>query len=156
MAQVFDPDEIFEMALQMERNGARFYKEAAEGVSDSSNRSMLLKLAEMEVEHEKTFFALKMELGENEAGYYDPEGIAVMYLQSIANTKIFFKREIDVTSMESILKEAVMAERDSIIFYLGMKEMIPDEAGKQKIEKIIKEEMSHVQILGEKLLELKS
>ncbi len=155
MAQVYDPDEIFEMALQMERNGAAFYKNAARDVSDDSHKFLLISLSEMEVEHEKTFGVLKAELTEGEIDYYDPDGHAVKYLQSIANTKSFFKREIDTTSIEEILKEAIMAEKDSIIFYLGMQEMVSDDSGKEKIEAIIQEEMGHIRILGEKLSGLK-
>jgi rubrerythrin len=154
MAQIFDPDEIFEMALQLEKNGAQFYRKAAKGAEDSHNKSLLLDLAKMEDEHEKVFETLKKEIAEEVSDYFDPDGEAVKYLCSIADTKIFFKRDIDVTSMEEIFKEAIMAEKDSTIFYLGMKDLVPGQAGKEKIEKIIKEEMAHIRILGEKLAQL--
>ncbi len=155
MPQVFDPDEIFEMALELERNGAKFYKDAMAGVEDSASKELLGKLSEMEVKHEETFAKLKKDLTESDIDYYDPDGEAVKYLQSIASAQIFFKREIDVSSMEEILKEAILAEKDSTVFYLGMKEMVQDDSGKEKIEKIIKEEMGHIRILSEKLVEIK-
>lgn len=154
MAQIFDAGEVFEMAIKMEQNGAAFYREAAEKVADDQHKTMLLELVKMEEEHEKTFTALRQSLGADTADYYDPSGDAAGYLKSIADTKIFFKREIDLSSMKEILKEAVMAEQDSIVFYLGMKEMVPDDAGKAKIEAIIREEMGHVRLLNEKLLAL--
>ncbi len=155
MNKIYDADEIFEMALELERNGNEFYKKAAEGLTDSSNRKLLLDLAEMEVNHEKLFSDLRKELKTANPDYFDPDGEAALYLHSIANTKIFFKREIDPTSLEDIFKEAILAEKDSTVFYLGMKEMVPDQAGKDKIDSIIKEEMSHIRILSEKLTELK-
>jgi hypothetical protein len=108
----------------------------------------------MEVEHEKVFETLKKDFAKEVSDYCDPDGEAVKYLCSIADTKIFFQRDIDVTSMEKIFKEAIMAEKDSTIFYLGMKDLVPDGAGKDKIDKIIKEEMTHIRILGEKLAKL--
>ncbi len=156
MAQIYDAGEIFEMAVQMEVNGAEFYRKAAEGVSDSSNKELLLNLAEMEVVHREIFTALQKELSADLSDYFDPTGEAVKYIRAIADTKIFFERKIDTTTIEGILKEAIQAEKDSTIFYLGMKDMVPSEEGKAKIESIIAEEMGHVRILSELLVEVKS
>ncbi len=53
--------------------------------------------------------------------------------------------------MKEIVKEAILAEKDSIVFYLGMKELVPEGLGKDKVDKIIKEEMSHIRLLTKKL-----
>lgn len=153
MGQVFDAGEIFKIAIEMERNGAEFYRNAAGQVSEEEHRRMLRGLAEMEDEHIKTFNDLSRQLSAEASDYFDPDGYAARYLKSIADTRIFFEREIDMSSMEAILKEAIQAEEDSIVFYVGMKEMVPDETGKEKIEAIIKEEMGHVRLLSELLTE---
>ena len=57
--------------------------------------------------------------------------------------------------MKEILKAAIMAEKDSIVFYLGMKEMVPEDFGKAKIDIIIKEEMGHIKLLSGRLVALK-
>jgi len=157
MAYVFNMNEILEMAEQIERNGAAFYRKAAEGISDSKNRELLLELAQMEDQHEKVFASLRAQLSEEEktSTVFDPEGEAVLYLRALADTRVFFEKKIDTGSMEEILKEALVAEKDSIVFYLGMKELVPEKAGKAKIDSIIKEEMGHIKLLGKKLVELK-
>ena len=43
--------------------------------------------------------------------------------------------------MKQILKGAIEAEKDSIVFYLGMKNAVPENLGQDKIEAIIQEEM---------------
>ena len=58
-------------------------------------------------------------------------------------------------SLEDILKEAITAEKDSIVFYLGMKEMVPETLGRSRIDAIIKEEMAHINILSKELVALK-
>lgn len=58
--------------------------------------------------------------------------------------------------MKSVLKAAILAEKDSIVFYLGMKEMVPDKYGKDKLEEIIKEEMGHIKILSKELVALRN
>lgn len=153
----FNADEVFEMAEQIERNGAAFYRKAADDVTDEGYKKFLLHLAAMEDTHEITFKELRTGLTREEKGgdVYDPDGEAISYLQSLADTKIFFEREIDTASIEDILKSSITAEKDSIVFYLGMKELVSKELGKKKIDAIIKEEMSHVKILGTELLKLK-
>ena len=153
----FNADDIFEMAEQMERNGAKFYRTAAEKVADASAKEFLLELAGMEDDHEKTFALLRADLSKKEkaATVFDPEGESALYLRALADTEVFFEKEIDVSSMEEILKAAIMAEKDSIVFYLGMMQFVPEELGKDKLGKIVKEEMEHIRILSNELVSLK-
>ncbi len=157
MSYDFNAEEIFEMAEQIERNGAKFYRMAAESISDQESKDFLLKLAEMEDQHERTFKALKAELTPpgRESTVFDPSGEAVLYLQALADTRVFFEKEMDLSSIRTILKEALTAEKDSIVFYLGMKDMVPEKLGKDKIDWIIKEEMAHISLLSNKLKDLK-
>jgi len=157
MSYDFNADEIFEMAEQIERNGALFYRKAAESIVDPAEKKLLLDLAAMEDQHEKTFADLRAGLSEKEkaATVFDPEGEAALYLRALADARVFFEKKIDPSSMEEILKEAILAEKDSIVFYLGMKEMVPLNAGRTKIDAIIKEEMGHIKLLSGKLVALK-
>lgn len=153
----FSADDIFEMAKQMERNGEAFYRKAADSVSDQDNKDLLNKLADMEVNHAKTFEALRSELSaiERDSTVFDPQGEATLYLRALADTRVFFEKEMDVSSLEKIFTAALAAEKDSIVFYLGMKDSVPENLGKSKIEVIIKEEMGHVRLLSNELLKVK-
>jgi rubrerythrin len=153
----FNADDVFEMAEQMERNGVDFYSTAAKSVSDDDAKSLLLEFAEMEKNHEKIFADMRKGLGsgEKQKTVFDPEGEAVQYLRALADTRVFFDKKIDVSSLENILKDAITAEKDSIVFYLGMKEAVPENMGKQRLEGIIKEEMGHIRMLSGKLAKLK-
>jgi rubrerythrin len=153
----FNADEIFEMAEQLERNGSKFYRDAAGSVALPAEKDLLLKLAVMEDEHEKTFQAMRSELGEQEkrATAFDPSGEAVLYLRALADTRVFFEKQIDVSSMKEILKAAIEAEKDSIVFYLGMREAVPDNLGKTRLDGIIKEEMGHIRMLSKELVQRK-
>lgn len=154
----FTADDVFEMAEQLERNGAKFYEAAAQNTDNPEYKKLLVELAEMEVEHEKTFSNLRSELSGNEktSTVFDPQDESALYLKALADTKIFFEKEIDFSSMKSVLKAAIIAEKDSIVFYLGMKEMVPDKYGKDKLDKIIKEEMGHIKILSKELVALRN
>ena len=154
MSYDFNADDVFEMAEQMERNGGKFYRTAADNTNDTENKEFLLSLAEMEDQHEKTFKAMRGELTgqEKTSTVFDPEGEAALYLRALADTRVFFEKEIDVTTMRNILKSAIEAEKDSIVFYLGMKEAVPESFGKGRLDYIIKEEMGHIKMLSKKLV----
>ena len=91
MGITFNADEIFEMAEQIERNGAKFYRKAAESMSDESVASLFIEFASMEVEHEKTFANMRAELvgKENESMAFDPDHQAALYLRAVANGHVF-------------------------------------------------------------------
>ncbi len=156
MSYDFNADEIFEIAEQIEQNGAKFYRTAAENVVDENKKKLLIHLAEMEDEHEKTFKTLRGQLSDNEkvVTTFDPENEAVYYLRALADTRVFYEKEIDITALKEILKTAITAEKDSIVFYLGMKDIVPMHLGKQKLDGIIKEEMGHIGLLSKELLSL--
>lgn len=152
----FNADDILEMAEQIERNGARFYREAAAGVPDPKAKTFLVRLAEMEDEHERTYAYLRAQLltPEHIPTVFDPEGEAMLYLRAMADTQVFFQETVDFRSMASILKTAIQNEKDSIAFYLGLKELVPESRGRQRIDEVIREEMSHIQLLSQELLAL--
>lgn len=150
----FNADDIFEMAGQIERNGATFYREAADGIEDPDAKDFLLNLAAMEDDHEKTFATMRKSLtgSEKAATVFDPDGEATSYLKALADIRIFFKKTIDTSSMKEILKAAILAEKDSIVFYLGMKDLVSESLGQERLDAIIKEEMSHINLLSRRLV----
>jgi len=156
MSYDFNADEVFEIAEQIERNGAEFYRTAAQSIADSNKKKLLIDLAEMEDEHEQTFKTMRSELTQDEkiVTTFDPEGESENYLRALADTRVFYEKDMDTTSFKEILKSAITAEKDSIVFYLGMKDVVPEHLGKQKLDGIIKEEMSHIRLLSKELLEI--
>jgi rubrerythrin len=154
MSYDFNADEVFEMAEQMERNGAKFYRDVAENAADAANKEMLMGLAKMEEAHEKIFESMRAELtaAEKVSTVFDPSSESSLYLRALADSRVFFEKEIDVKSMVEILKSAIEAEKDSIVFYLGMKEAVPENLGRDRIEAIIKEEMGHIRLLSKELV----
>ena len=157
MSYDFNADDVLEMAEQLEKNGGKFYRAAAESTNDPDNKEFLLELAAMEDQHELTFKAMRGELSEKEkeSTVFDPDGEAALYLRALADTRVFFEKEMNVTSMKAILKSAITAEKDSIVFYLGMKEAVDESLGKGRIDHIIKEEMGHIKLLSGKLVALR-
>jgi len=157
MLNEFNANEILGMAERIEQNGYAFYRKAADDVGNPEIKTFLLELAEMEVGHEKVFTQMKASLSDAEKAelVFDPYDDSALYLKALAETRVFYEKEIDTTSAEEVLKAGIAAEKESIVFYLGMKEMVPAKGGKDKIDHIIREEMKHIQVITAKLLSLK-
>ncbi len=166
MISMFNADEIFEMAEQIERNGAKFYSRAAENTKKDRSREILLTLAVAEKEHEQIFVAMRADMQKQDHitsvdPVFDPEGEAALYLRAMADGHVFDTRVAPSElltgkeTMQDILNTAIGLEKDSIVFYLGMKEMVPKRLGKDRLDNIIKEEMRHVATLSGELAQLK-
>jgi rubrerythrin len=167
MSYDFSADEIFEIAEQIERNGARFYRQMAENISDKPIRKLFLDFAAMEDDHEKAFALMRADLSdkERESMVFDPEGEASLYLRALADMRVFDKKAekdfvlpAELPEREKnvkVFQEAINREKDSIVFYLGMKELVPENLGREKIDGIIQEEMKHIRLLSNNLAALK-
>jgi rubrerythrin len=159
MSLRFNADEILEVALDIERNGAAFYREAATLQQAESAKAMLLELAAMEEDHEQTFKQMREGLTQTERQEmsYDPEGELPLYLQVMADKGVFDKKAEPAKklsgreSLQQVLKLALGMEKDSVLFYLGLQELVPAHLGGERVEAILKEEMSHITALGELL-----
>jgi rubrerythrin len=158
MTVTFNAFEVFEIAEQIERNGTNFYIRAAELFDDPNICQMFLRLAEWETEHEETFEKMKQQLSEQsrQADISEPDdllpdprvmaGLAVFGIRSDPAEELRGRQE-----KTDIIRRAVEKEKDSIVFYHGLKEFVPAEADKKKIDDIIKEEMRHIVILDQSL-----
>ena len=88
---------------------------------------------------------------------FDPYGEASLYLQEMADTKGYEgKRAPDLKltgneSMRELLEIAIGAEKNSVLYYVGLRELVPVKAGRDKIEAIIREEVRHVADLRRQL-----
>ena len=153
----FNADEILEMALEIERKGAAFYMRAAELAQSSPAKAMFLELAAMEEDHEKTFSEMKAGLSaeERKEMTYDPHGDLPRYLSTFADKGMARQQagsEVELSGKESvqdILRLAIGMEKDSVVFYLGLQDLVPARVGGARVDEILKEEMGHIATLGD-------
>ena len=162
MAFSFNAQEVLQMAERIERNGARFYRRAAEeGAADAQTRGKLLELAEMEDRHEETFAQMReaLRVEESQPVTFDPQCEAAHYLAAMADANVFGPEAdpgelVCGKSAAELLKIAIGLEKESIVFYLGLRDLVPTKLGAGKVERILREEMSHVALLRGQLAAL--
>jgi rubrerythrin len=155
--------EFFEIAERIERNSVNFYRKASEALTDENLCAILLSLSEFEKEHEKSYANMRKQISARglDITTFDPENEMTLYLQKIADSHVFDPKKDPVEQLKDkgtiadILNFALESEKSSIIFYLGLKNYVPATAGKNKVDEIINEEMSHIAELNLRLSALK-
>ena len=156
MTRTYNIDEIFALAEKIERDGAEYYRRAAEFADTEEKKRRLEKLAEMELGHEQTFATMRADASGSNA-VFDPDGEAARYLERIVDGRVFDYRsapaaELAGKSLVEIYRKAIDLEKDSIVFYLGIRDLVPE--GRDRIEAIIREEMGHITLLSDELAAL--
>lgn len=152
MSMAFNADEVFEMAEEIEQNGAKFYREAASNAANREIREMFLNMAAMEDGHLRTFKEMRKSLSEQEKAetVYDPYGEASLYLQALADSKGFegmkspTQKLTGKESVQEVLEIAIGAEKNSVLYYVGLKDLVPAGMGRDKVEAVIREEVRHI------------
>ncbi|MBN2525311.1 MAG: ferritin family protein [Deltaproteobacteria bacterium] len=162
MTSQFNAEEVLEIACQIERNGCKFYRAAAELVELHSARELLLQLADMEDGHEAVFEDMKSHSREFNDFLTDPDGTAASYLKAIAGNHVFVsgvhpeKIFGPEATARDVLREALNAEFASIAFFQGIFDNMPSDFGRDKLKKVIMEEQEHVVIINKKIISLAS
>ncbi|MCS7181290.1 MAG: ferritin family protein [bacterium] len=144
MAIFFNISEIYQFAIKIEENGEIFYRKVAQNTKNKEVSDLFIFLADEEVRH-KRIFEEHLSKIEN---YEPPEiypGEYFAYLKAYAEELIFPKNIEKELKREDILEAinfGIRRELDSIMYYLEIKDLIP-ETQHLELDKIIKEERSH-------------
>jgi len=149
----FSGSELISIAIGIERRGIDFYDIMVRSTQNATAGDVFQYLADMERQHIRIFQDMlseadKYQMPETQAGEY------AAYLQALVDSAVFTDDMVtsematragsDIEAMEL----AISAEKDSILFYYEMKEIIPQRA-QPTVSKIITEEKSHLRQLSE-------
>ncbi len=153
MGIFFTAAEIFDVAIGMEKSGIACYTQAAKSSRNSDVKGLYNVLVGDEKNHLQ-FFQKSKESQEStfSPGALDDEYPA--YLKALVDSVVFTpEKSSEATNMAKVASEgqaldfALGMERDSILFYLEMKSLM-SRTGKGSLEKIIREERSHLERLS--------
>lgn len=152
---MFAVNEILEMAVKVEENGEKFYKFLSENSKEPEKREFFNYMALQERDHAKTFKEIGTTLQVEEVDYIDVDEVDA-YLKSYVDGKIFptveeMLEKVKGKDIIDVIDYAIGLEKDSIIFYYQIMEVIKSENAKKLVKAIIEQEKQHVL----KLLEIK-
>jgi rubrerythrin len=162
MSLNFNAREIFEIGVNIEKNGQAFYTAAMEAAKDSATKKFLGELAEWESTHVQIFQNLADALPPHatESTTYDPNGELAMYLKATADTHVFgpgadgAKIAAMCKTARDVIRTALEFEKDSIVFYSAMRKAVSPELGQAEVDRLIEEELKHIVMLSKKLVGL--
>lgn len=153
MSIIFSGSDLINIAIDIERRGIMFYDIMAKSTDNEDARTVFEELAEMEREHIRMLEGM---LGE--ADTHRPQntssGDYSGYLQALIDEAVFTDDMITsemATQADSDIKAlelGISAEKDSILFYYEMRDVMPRSAVPM-VNRIIAEEKSHLQQLAD-------
>jgi rubrerythrin len=140
--------EIFDYAIQMEKDGEQYYREQAKMSADRGTISILTLLADAEVKHRELFEALKqqkpIDLAQDTV-LTDAKNVFVQMRES--------KEDISaVSSQKQLYEKALELENQSEVFYRKATEQTNDTKHRPIFERLAAEEHRHA-IVIENILE---
>ena len=153
MSIVFSGSELINIAIGIERRGITFYDIMAKSTDNEVARTVFENLVDMERGHIEVFQDMLGEAAESmpsESSTGEYSG----YLQALIDDAVFTDDMITsemASQADSDIKAvelAISAEKDSILFYYEMRDVMPKRA-LDIINRVIAEEKSHLQQLSE-------
>ncbi|MCK5236421.1 MAG: ferritin family protein [Deltaproteobacteria bacterium] len=150
----FSAEEVLKMAIDIEKNGEKFYQDAAKAVSNEKLRTLYTTLANDEAKHTAYFSRLKdllLKDGKEEV-FTDEFEEASMYITAYADSKVFTEptegaQYAKVAGDErGALELAINMEKDSLLFYYELLRAVRDK-DRGIINEIINEEKEHLKKL---------
>jgi rubrerythrin len=158
METKFNVFEILQIAEKIEHNGAKFYLKASQLFTDPELRGIYQKLAAWRARHEKVLAQRRKRFSEQtgQFGTFDPDNYVLSNPHVMAGLTAFGVKlgaDRGPTGRETkkeIFRDAIRRANEVIAFYHGLKDFARDQAARDAIDNVIKEETRHIRTLTER------
>ena len=139
--------EIIEIAVQIEKNGEKVYREAIGQSKNPELDHLLLQIADEELEHTDWFLALKDEIEKSQDRPQVKEMDSAL-VEDLIGKQAFSLADVNfsrVKNSKELIDIFIEFENDTILFYEMLRTFLVDEKTIEHLEKIIREEASHIE-----------
>jgi rubrerythrin len=146
---MFSIEEIMNLAIQIEQNGERIYRDALHKISDPSLSSWLQRLADEEAQHAKWFSEMKDAI-QKPLDNPQLEEMGRSILRTILGDQAFSLQDVDFSSLDQIkdlFALGIEFEKDTVLFYEMIRGFVEDEKTLSTLNTIIEEENRHIQLI---------
>jgi rubrerythrin len=148
---VYSVNEVIEMAVQIEKNGYAFYHEASKRKDiDKQAIAFIEFLRDQELNHEKTFLALRDDQDIDILALSPDWELVAEYLKTIVDGRIFnsqdsaIKKATEAKTLIEVIDFAITFEKDTLLYFHAINDYVENPKTKGILRKIINEEVSHV------------
>lgn len=153
MEKTFNARELLEIAIQIEVNGSAYYSRMADKAVSREVKEVFTQLARAEKQHVADFQRIRDHLSNEDfeipQEYQTPD--IHIYLQAFSDGQVFpHWRDADeivkeIASDKQALNHAVNFEKDSIIFFHEIHDVLPVESPDRKaVGELIRQEKIHI------------
>ena len=148
MEASYTPQDLLELAIGIEESGRRVYEHFEGAAKDEGLKGVWRLLKDQEADHRRTFERLRRDAGPGLKAE-DSSAQATPYLRAIASSALFSEARLARMVLEGIdsdldaLQVAIAVEKDSVFFYITIKDHLIGDQGRV-LEEIIAEEKLHL------------
>ena len=153
MAVFFSGSELLEIAMGIERNGMAFYQALADKTGNRDVKDTYNYLAGEEKKHLDTFQGMSYSLGQvKPSETFGNE--YMLYLKSLVDSILFSnitearQKAARVSNEVEALDTGIQAEKDSILFYTELQNLVRERDSKVVLH-VLDEEKNHLRQLSE-------
>lgn len=151
MAKQFTGCEIAEMGIEIEKNGREFYLNLLEKADTDEVKQVMRDLAHQEEEHIEVFRKIHdTSCDRQPKGAYPDEYFS--YMNSLAGQYVFTQKGSGAEMAKKVgdcrqgIEMGIGFEKDSILLYQEMRELVPDD-DKHLVDELIEQEKEHLRRL---------
>jgi len=153
MAEFFSAADVVGAAVEMERRGQTFYRRMAQSADKPETKRFFENLAAEESRHEELFSAMASRLGQAELPAWSSMEEYSDYLHALLDSHALFSpgfaQDMAAKSgdLEASVRGAMNLEKDSMLFFQEMLQLIPGSEHSFILE-CIEEERRHLRQLA--------
>jgi rubrerythrin len=150
---VFSAAQALEMAVRIEEHGEAFYRAAGEKSDDVQIQELFEELASRELEHRRVFESMAESVDPAPEPPASDVGDYASFLEVALDHAVFSGPDKALRMAEqaddraAILRAAMGFEKDTMLFYYDLQEMVGDQ-DRHTISDVIREERQHLRRLA--------
>lgn len=150
---MFSIHDILDLAIKIEQNGEKVYRNAQRQTSNPATAELLTWMADQEKEHAQWFSTFKKENLQILDNPIKAEMNRVILGEMMGKRTFSLNEEslLEMNDINEILLLSIEFEKDTVLFYELMQAFLQEKADQTHLKRIIAEEKSHIQQLQEML-----
>lgn len=148
MASFVNAADVIAAAVEIERRGHKFYEKASQDADSAEARDFFAFMAKEELRHEQVFESMLKRVGGLDLPLDVSNKEYLAYVESSLDSHMLFNEDAAVPRGNPYYT-ALSFEKDTIIYFLAMMDLVP-ESERQQVIQCIDEEKGHMVLINDK------
>jgi rubrerythrin len=148
MAKVFYLSELIKFAIEKEKQSEMFYQDLASNTNNVEAKKLFETLFKEEKKHEEFYRQMLSHISEEQTPGVSEDDEYLAYMRELISSSRSVKpySVADMSNVDNALSYGIEREKDSVLFYVGLKSLVPAQS-QHYVEMMIQEEAKHMALL---------